>query len=478
MLKIYLKLLQKYRPSAGWTLAELMIAAAMTLVVIMVAGFGLVTILRENKVANATGEMQYDLNRATEFISEEIRSAKTIETKMIDINDNAKTFLAKYPGKTPILALKIDGIYERVVYYVDEVADDEIWRGPAVIRRFGPDFDENGNHDEDLVRNPDKWKSTALVDMMVLDLDPSQKQCKSLPPDLTKSDGVNTYIATDSEGKQWYRFPQAEADVKGFFSCIREDKQLAQINVVGTSLDEFKHLGYDKEDVLQKKSRHSDKMEYDVVTMAHARSEAIGSAGENVPRYNVNPSVVFEEEGQASINVLYVNIPCSDGTTMSDVVTNFYVNDAGAAGAAGTVLGVGKGAPVDFVEKTEANAHMVEARACSTYETGSLPYQISANDNKNIKFATNDNSAHTKLNDIIANPPSTIISKLSQEGLIKSAGDGSYDFTIPDNVVLYFVEFSFEKDVPILNETTNEWEFEEQTDPHFDDAVYFLEMTK
>ena len=79
MLKIYLKLLQKYRPSAGWTLAELMIDASMTLMVVMASGFGLIMILKENKVANATGEMQYDLNRAAEFINEEIRSAKTIE---------------------------------------------------------------------------------------------------------------------------------------------------------------------------------------------------------------------------------------------------------------------------------------------------------------------------------------------------------------------------------------------------------------
>ena len=69
MLKIYLKLLQKYRPSAGWTLAELMIAASMTLMVVMASGFGLIMILKENKVANATGEMQYDLNRAAEFIN-------------------------------------------------------------------------------------------------------------------------------------------------------------------------------------------------------------------------------------------------------------------------------------------------------------------------------------------------------------------------------------------------------------------------
>ncbi|MDJ0731693.1 MAG: hypothetical protein QNJ33_17050 [Crocosphaera sp.] len=476
MLKIYLKLLQKYRPSAGWTLAELMIAAAMTLVVVMVVGFGLVTILRENKVANATGEMQYDLNRATEFISEEIRSAKTIETKMIDIQDNAKTFLKKHPGKTPILALKIDGIYERVVYYVDEVAPNEIWRGPGVIRRFGPSFTSNGDHSDQQRRNPDSWDSTALVDMMVLELNDDQKQCKNLPPDLTKSDGVNTYIATDDEGKQWYRFPQAKADVTGFFACIREDKQLAQLNIVGTSLDEFEHLGYNKDNIRAKKTRHSDKMEYGVVTMAHARSEVIGSSGEMVPRYNVNPSIVFEEEGQATLTVLYANVPCSDGTTSNDVSTAFVIKDVGAGSTVGQVDGTGTGPKATFVKGQEANAHIKENNLCSS---DYLTHQISANDTGSIKFATNDNSEHTKLNDIMPNPSSTIISKLTQEGLIKQAGDGSYDFTLPDNMVLYFVEFDFLKDEPILDPITNEWTFEEQTDsPHFDDVIYFVEMTK
>ncbi|EAZ92835.1 pilus assembly FimT family protein [Crocosphaera chwakensis] len=473
MLKIYLKLLQKYRPSAGWTLAELMIATAMTLVVVMVAGFGLITILRENKVANATGEMQYDLNRATEFISEEIRSAKTIENNIIDVEDYAPTFFEKHPGATPILALKIDGVYERVIYYVDEVASNEVWRGPGVIRRFGPAFNDDGEHSEAQKRDPDLWQSTALVDMMVVDLDSTQTQCKNLPFDPSESDGVNTYIATDDEGKKWYRFPQATADVKGFFSCIREDKQLAQLNVLGTSLDEFQHLGYDKDDIVQKKSRYSEKMEYAVATMTHARSESIGSGGENVPSFKANSSIVFEEDGQASIQVLYADIPCSDDITTSNDITISFVTDSGSEG---TVSGIGTGSAVSFTQGQEANAHIKENTFCTRDTT---LYDISVNDSDSVKFVTNDNSDHTKLSDIIPSPSSTIITKLSQQGLIREATDGSYDFTLPDNIVLYFVEFELVKNETILDPILNEYIQAEQTDsPHFDDAIYLVEMTK
>lgn len=481
MLKIYLKLLQKHQPSAGWTLAELMIAAAMTLVVVMVAGFGLIVTLRENKVANATGQMQYDLNRATEFISEEIRSAKTIEPRLTedDLKAFAPTFWDKYgTTKTPVLALKIDGLYERVVYYVDEVADDDIWKGPGVIRRFGPAFDESGEHKNDQKRNPSKWKSLALIDMMTIELEDDQKQCQNLPPNVQDTD--DEYIARDDELNEWYRLPQAKADVRGFFVCVREDKQLAQVNVIGTTLDEFQHLGYDKEDIVRedKRTRHSDKMEYTVATMAHARSEVIGSAGEGVPRYNVNSSVVFREEGQATIEVLYANIPCSDDiNTSSDVTTGFFVNNDGAGSAVGVVGSVGEGLPVTFSNGQKASAHIKENTPCTGND---YTVEISAEDQNKIKFATNDNSKHTKLNDIIPDPSSspTIVSKLTQEGLIKEASDGSYDFTLPDNIVLYFVEFEFVKDNPI-KDSNGDWVDEPQTDPpHFDDAVYVVKMTK
>ncbi|MDJ0846172.1 pilus assembly FimT family protein [Crocosphaera sp.] len=493
MLKIYLKLLQKSRPSAGWTLAELMIAAGMTTIVVLLAGFGLVTVLKEDKVANATGEMQYDLNRATEFISEEIRSAKTIEAQMADIERNAKTFLEKHPGKTPILALKIDGVYERVVYYIDEVGDDEIWRGPGVIRRFGPHFDVNGKHDPDSARNPDKWQSIALVDGIALkrDKDPaltdlsldasqidSLAQCKNLPHDPDKSDGVNSYIATDNEGQEWYRFPQKKEDVlkaRGFFSCVRADKQLAQINLVGSSFDEFKHL-YEEGDVLQKKSRHLDKMEYGVSTMVHARSEAIGSAGEEVPSYTVDSLITFQEKGNATITVLHANIPCSDGTTSSDIAT-YFVRHTDLT-VVGKVFGLGTGSTVEFEQSDQANAHLIETKLCSAEVKDRITAKNAADIDPNVKFATNDNSDHTKLNDIILNPSPTIVSKLSQAGFIKTAKDGSYDFTLPDNIVLYFLELSFVVDDPIKNPTTGKWEFKEETDPHFDDVIFFVEMTK
>ena len=470
MLKIYLKLLQKYRPAAGWTLAELMIAAAMTLVVVMVSGFGLMTILKENKVANATGAMQYELNRATEFISEEIRTAKTIETNIDDIKLSAPTFFSKHPDKTPILALKIDGIYERVIYYIDEVDDARVWRGPGEIKRFGPGFYGNGTHkhpdepenvDKDKGRKPSKWRSLTLVDMMVLDLDDERKDCRNLIRDPTEEGVYN-----DSEGNQWFRFPKATADVKGFFSCVREDKQLAQFNLVGTTLDEFQHLGYEKEGIRSKESRHADKMEYEVVSMAHARSELSGGNGGDIPGFRVDPDITFKEPGDATIDVVYVKIPCHDDTSSDEVSTVFYTENGGVIQAEGQVDGTGRGTAVSFEKDGEADPHIQETRSggCSRRNK---PYQVSARSTDQVKYATNDTGNHTKLNDIVPSSSDNfqdIVNQLSSKGLIKKGEGDTYNFFLPDNMVLYFVEFGFSQD--------------DTDSPNFDDAVILVEVNE
>ena len=487
MLKIYLKLLQKYRPSAGWTLAELMIAASMTLMVVMASGFGLIMILKENKVANATGEMQYDLNRAAEFINEEIRSAKTIEYEG-DINklkDYAPTFFKKYPGKTPILVLKIDGIYERVVYYVDEIDEDQPWHGPGEIKCFGPLFFQDGGHidpddqSNDKGRKPDEWTSLTLVDKMVLDLDEERKDCRNLTRDDT-----NEGEYTDSEGNRWYRFPRKTEEVKGFFACVRGDKQLAQVNLLGTTLEEFEHLGYGTENIRSKESRHGDKMEYEVVTMAHARSELSGGNGTRIPRYRVTPPIVFEEDGHATIDVLHVKIPCYNETTSTEVETVFYTSDLNAEGL---VEGTVRGDTVSFKKNQAANFHITETSS-GGYSYKNRQDQINLNDgNGRIKYATNDTGNHTKLDHIIDSKSKNfqeIVDLLKSDKLIREADDGTYDFFLPDNKVLYFIEFEFnqlkrDENGNIVRDENRRPIKESQPDPPFhDDAIVLVEVTK
>lgn len=502
MLKIYLKLLQKCRPSAGWTLAELMIAAGMTLMILMVAGLGLVTLLKENKVANATGEMQQDVNRATEFLSEEIRTAKTIEHfgrgndvksgNLDKIKGYSPTFWQRYingkgaDAKVPILALKVEGVYERIIYYVDNVDNNDIWNGPGVIRRFGPSFKLDGTHSKEQKRDPRKWQSSPLVDMMLTTLEPSQKKCRDLPPEVENPD---TYVATDDQGMKWYRLPQAEADVKGFFVCVREDKQLVQLNIKGTNLNEFKHLygkDRDNQEILAQKTRHTEKMQYDVTTMVHARSEAIGSGGESLPLFSiVGGKIAFEEPGQARLNILHLDIPCVDQggakpTFDPDKIETYItILDTEAGIKEGTVTGTGSGSSVSVPANTQISAKMEETSACAT---GGQAKVIEISHADSVKFATNDNSEHVTLNaliedDLSQSKYSSLISTLESKKLIKSDGSGIYDFTLADNQALYFFEFETHEETAQIVDGEIEIVRQFQNDGNFNDGVILIELT-
>jgi type II secretory pathway pseudopilin PulG len=55
----------------AFTLIEVLLGVALALIVVSAAGFGLVNILRNEYKANAESEIRNNLNRATEFISDE-----------------------------------------------------------------------------------------------------------------------------------------------------------------------------------------------------------------------------------------------------------------------------------------------------------------------------------------------------------------------------------------------------------------------
>ncbi|MFM7794528.1 MAG: type II secretion system protein J, partial [Microcystis panniformis] len=71
---------QAHQPvrQAGFTITEVLLASAMMVIVISVAGDAVINLLRSNYRANAGTEIQNNLNRTLEFVSDEVRRAKTI----------------------------------------------------------------------------------------------------------------------------------------------------------------------------------------------------------------------------------------------------------------------------------------------------------------------------------------------------------------------------------------------------------------
>ncbi|MEM8777738.1 MAG: hypothetical protein AAGF26_02465 [Cyanobacteria bacterium P01_G01_bin.49] len=474
MSKIYFKLLNKIHASAGWTLVELMIASSLTLIVTMVAGFGLMTVARENQVANITGGMQHDINRAAEFITQEIRSASVIENSL-EASD-LMTFASDFEttGKTPVLALKVPGVPQRIVYYVQDAASNSIWRGPAVIRRWGPGFKSDGTYDSTQY-TPNAWRGSPLVDMVVSKLPADQKDCRNTTTSRTEG------IYKDTSGEKWHRLPKANADVKGFFVCVHKDKQLAQLHIYGTTLytdSSGKAQGQLRSvaSTNNANSRYSSKANYQVLTQAFARSEKVGSNGENFPDFyvdRINKQLTIEEDGKAQITVLSVDIPCEGGTLPpSDVTTQLNKESDGSTQPIGLAAigvasnqasAVSSGDSLTLAVEATNNGGCVGMPAMMIMRSDEV-----SNENPHGLYSSND-SQYLQLDKIITddNARNAVKSELQNKGLLKSDGN---TLNLADNQVLYFMEFGFETTVAADSLIS-------PTDAFYNDAIVLVELS-
>lgn len=199
---------------SGFTLVELLVAVAITGIVISVSGFGLVNILQANKRAEAATERRTELNRALDFIAEEVRMASYIEPNVSD-SFNASSIAPKFSetkscnnssdGLDCALILKIPNIggaganKEPIVYYV--ASADSPWIGPRVIYRWGPPFDANGNYTN--ANDVTGWQHRPLIDLIEGDLGGSAyADCPSgWSPNLDTEDRDSFYACVDPTGR-------------------------------------------------------------------------------------------------------------------------------------------------------------------------------------------------------------------------------------------------------------------------------------
>lgn len=193
-----LRIINPQKCSSGFTLIELLVATAISGFVITGAGFGLVTIMGADEKAQAETTRRIELSRALDFIADEIRMARRINTATtnttkagdavvasnaailfspalgIDITDSAirgkislyleipitTTITGNCPAGGPNAGLPPPqpSTYDRVVY--DIRANTSIWLAPRVVNRYGRNPRNNGTINP--CSNP--VASKALVD--------------------------------------------------------------------------------------------------------------------------------------------------------------------------------------------------------------------------------------------------------------------------------------------------------------------------
>ncbi|WP_299404020.1 prepilin-type N-terminal cleavage/methylation domain-containing protein [Acaryochloris sp. IP29b_bin.148] len=113
--------------SRGFTLVELLVGMVITSIFLAFAGSGLISILQSHRQTEAEVDQHIQLNRAVDFIADDIREAKAVSTTapsgwIVPANYNAILYLTKPDDST-------------VAYYTFDTSAGSNWQGPQVIYR-------------------------------------------------------------------------------------------------------------------------------------------------------------------------------------------------------------------------------------------------------------------------------------------------------------------------------------------------------
>jgi type II secretory pathway pseudopilin PulG len=205
--KEFYKLLKKNKlnSNSGFTLIELLVGLFMSIFVIGALGFGLMTVLQTSQRENSKVKARTENSRALDFVSDEVRRARNIET---NVTNAGSGFSAT--DKTIVLALDIPeisssanaGVRGRIVYYLKSTGLGN-WKGPQVLYRWGPPLDAQGNYPFDATtRKYDStvaWSEEALIDGI----------------GLKKADGTLAVVSSPCATGT-----VAPANPTGFYACI------------------------------------------------------------------------------------------------------------------------------------------------------------------------------------------------------------------------------------------------------------------
>jgi prepilin-type N-terminal cleavage/methylation domain-containing protein len=199
------RLLKNSSSSSGFTLVELLVAIVLAGLVAAGAGTGLVQVIEVSAKSDLETQRRIELNRASDFMAEEIKMASTIETDASSVTFTPKSGTSNVQQ---ILAINLPssmGVPEPIVYYIATPPSGSVWSGDRVVYRYGPEFDTSGVYTGTI--------SNKLLIDSIDDSSPSGAACPS----------------------GWTSNPSDLTNAKGFYSCVASDNKVAEIYLLGES---------------------------------------------------------------------------------------------------------------------------------------------------------------------------------------------------------------------------------------------------
>ncbi len=277
-----LPLIRKNNYNNGATLIELLLGSSLMSLVVGLAGWGLVNSTILDQKASAKGNIQYNSNRALAFISDEVKLGRKIESDAVAALAEAPDFILP-DGAKPILVLQLPDIPQRVIYYKKPA--ENIWEGPYLIARWGPDMDNQGEYEPDEINNPGIWESNVVIDS--IDDTPETPNC---PQDWQASNTNST---------------------RGFNACVNPDEKLVKLNIATTADNKT----------------WQNNINYQVETMAFARSNINQVFTDDSPLFSLNNNeLILDQPANVTFEVLGGEITCTAQGGSIPVQTNLYIN--------------------------------------------------------------------------------------------------------------------------------------------------------
>lgn len=333
----FIKSLRNQRKSSGFTLVELMVAMLITSLVISATGFGLVTITNRDKREKAETERRVELNRALDFIADEVRQAKPIaKNASADLSTIASNFSSS--GKTPVLTLQIPGVSQRVIYYI--ASSSSPWLGPNVVYRWGPNFNADGTYSNPTT--PANWTYEPLADLIV-----------NTTPSPTPSCDTN-----------WTLNPSSGST--GFYACVDPSGRIADIHLRGKLTDAYGN----SRDPLEVSSKVFARPYNPPFALSVGSSSSAGNGG----------TITVTQPSTMYIQVLGGEITCGAGGAVIPTTTTINVTPQGGT-TTSTTFPSSPPRPVSNVAAAVGTTLTVTGKALASGCIGSEPTYNSATNN-------------------------------------------------------------------------------------------------
>jgi hypothetical protein len=120
--------------SKGFTLLELLMASILTFLVVSATGYAVVIMTRDSLSSNVSSDLQFNTNRASDFITDEIKQASFISINNTALPTGCPALVS---GEQFVLGLAVNSSTAVNVVYYTKTPPGGVWRGPSSIYRCG-----------------------------------------------------------------------------------------------------------------------------------------------------------------------------------------------------------------------------------------------------------------------------------------------------------------------------------------------------